>query len=83
MSAIYEALEKATLASDGAMGTMLQDRGLTDGGAPELWNVERPEESKRFLKPMQQLAQISLRQILLVEPLAVLPCTDLKIALQN
>ena len=29
MSAIYEALEKATLVSDGAMGTMLQDRGLT------------------------------------------------------
>jgi 5-methyltetrahydrofolate--homocysteine methyltransferase len=25
---------------DGAMGTMLQDSGLTDGGAPELWNVE-------------------------------------------
>ena len=39
MSAIYEALEKATLVSDGAMGTMLQDRGLTDGGAPELWNA--------------------------------------------
>jgi 5-methyltetrahydrofolate--homocysteine methyltransferase len=29
--------------SDGAMGTMLQDSGLEDGGAPELWNVERPE----------------------------------------
>ena len=27
MSAIYEALEKATLVSDGAMGTMLQERG--------------------------------------------------------
>ena len=49
MSAIYEALEKATLASDGAMGTMLQDRGLTDGGAPELWNVERPEEIEAVL----------------------------------
>ena len=43
MSAIYEALAKAVLASDGAMGTMLQERGLTDGGAPELWNVEKPE----------------------------------------
>ena len=39
MSAIYEALSQAVLASDGAMGTMLQERGLTDGGAPELWNV--------------------------------------------
>ena len=28
---------------DGAMGTMLQDVGLDDGGAPELWNVERPD----------------------------------------
>ncbi len=25
------------------MGTMLQTAGLDDGGAPELWNVERPE----------------------------------------
>ena len=24
------------------MGTMLQERGLTDGGSPELWNVENP-----------------------------------------
>jgi 5-methyltetrahydrofolate--homocysteine methyltransferase len=29
--------------SDGAMGTMLQDAGLDDGGAPELWNVEHPQ----------------------------------------
>lgn len=28
---------------DGAMGTMLQDAGLDDGGAGELWNVDRPE----------------------------------------
>ena len=28
---------------DGAMGTMVQDLGLDDGGAPELWNVERPD----------------------------------------
>ncbi len=28
---------------DGAMGTMLQQMGLTSGGAPELWNVERPD----------------------------------------
>ncbi|MDA2963001.1 MAG: homocysteine S-methyltransferase family protein [Actinomycetota bacterium] len=50
MSAIYEALEKATLTSDGAMGTMLQARGLTDGGAPELWNVEKPEEIEAVLE---------------------------------
>ena len=28
---------------DGGMGTLLQDRGLVDGGSGELWNVERPE----------------------------------------
>jgi 5-methyltetrahydrofolate--homocysteine methyltransferase len=28
---------------DGAMGTMLQRAGLTDGSAPELWNVTQPE----------------------------------------
>lgn len=42
MSSLYEVLEKSVLTSDGAMGTMLQERGLTDGGSPELWNVEKP-----------------------------------------
>ncbi len=28
---------------DGGMGTLLQDRGLDDGGAGELWNVEHPD----------------------------------------
>ncbi len=50
MSAIYEALEKGILISDGAMGTMLQDRGLTDGGAPELWNVENPSAIEDVLE---------------------------------
>ena len=50
MSAIYEALENAVLASDGAMGTMLQERGLTDGGAPELWNIEKLEEIEAVLE---------------------------------
>ncbi len=31
------------LIGDGAMGTMLQNAGLTTGGAPELWNVQRPD----------------------------------------
>lgn len=35
--------EKGYLVADGAMGTNLFDLGLTDGAAPELWNVERPE----------------------------------------
>ncbi len=50
MSAIYEALENSVLVSDGAMGTMLQDAGLNDGGAPELWNVEKPEEIEKILE---------------------------------
>ena len=49
MSAIYEALEKGILISDGAMGTMLQSKGLTDGGAPELWNVENPTAIEEVL----------------------------------
>ena len=43
MADLYAALEAGVLVSDGAMGTMLQERGLTDGGAPELWNVEHPD----------------------------------------
>ena len=32
---------------DGGMGTLLQDLGLVDGAAGELWNVERPDEVRR------------------------------------
>jgi methionine synthase I (cobalamin-dependent) len=28
---------------DGGMGTLLQDKGLVDGGSGELWNLERPD----------------------------------------
>lgn len=35
---------------DGAMGTLLQEAGLDDGGAPELWNVERPDVIERILE---------------------------------
>jgi 5-methyltetrahydrofolate--homocysteine methyltransferase len=34
--------EGRLVVGDGAMGTMLQASGLTDGGAPELWNVTQP-----------------------------------------
>ena len=36
-------LSTGPLLLDGGMGTLLQDRGLTDGGAGELWNAERPD----------------------------------------
>jgi 5-methyltetrahydrofolate--homocysteine methyltransferase len=43
MHRIFELLDSGkTLIGDGAMGTLLQEKGLTDGGAPELWNVEKP-----------------------------------------
>ncbi len=32
------------------MGTMLQEAGLTDGGSPELWNVDKPEEIEKILE---------------------------------
>jgi len=50
MFGIYDALNKATLISDGAMGTALQEIGLDDGGAPELWNVEHPEKIEALLE---------------------------------
>jgi 5-methyltetrahydrofolate--homocysteine methyltransferase len=43
MSALLEALADGPLLGDGAMGTMLQDLGNDEGGAPELWNVERAD----------------------------------------
>ena len=40
MTALLAALDDGPLLGDGAMGTMLQDLGNDEGGAPELWNVE-------------------------------------------
>lgn len=45
MEKIKEALAAGKLLiADGATGTMLMAAGLASGKAPELWNVERPEE---------------------------------------
>jgi 5-methyltetrahydrofolate--homocysteine methyltransferase len=45
VNAVAELLEREPFVLfDGAMGTMLQGVGLDDGGAPELWNVERPAD---------------------------------------
>lgn len=35
---------RAYVVFDGAMGTMLQEAGLEDGGSGELWNVEHPDK---------------------------------------
>jgi 5-methyltetrahydrofolate--homocysteine methyltransferase len=39
----FLARNQSFVIADGAMGTMLQAAGLTTGGAPEEWNVERPD----------------------------------------
>ncbi len=50
MANIYEWLDAGnTLTGDGAMGTMLQEAGLTDGGAPELWNIDHAQDVARIL----------------------------------
>ena len=51
MSGLIETLEGGgQLLGDGAMGTMLQEAGLTDGGAPELWNVEQADKIEGILE---------------------------------
>jgi 5-methyltetrahydrofolate--homocysteine methyltransferase len=40
---LEERVDERPVLLDGGMGTLLQDRGLDDGGSGELWNVDRPE----------------------------------------
>lgn len=40
---LLERLRTEVLILDGAMGTMLFEAGLQDGGCPELWNETRPD----------------------------------------
>jgi len=52
---LREALDAGFIrVGDGAMGTSLQDAGLDDGGAPELWNVDRAEEVATILRSYAQ-----------------------------
>ena len=52
---LREALEAGAIrVGDGAMGTSLQDAGLDDGGAPELWNVEKADAVARILREYAQ-----------------------------
>ncbi|MBW2450770.1 MAG: homocysteine S-methyltransferase family protein, partial [Deltaproteobacteria bacterium] len=43
MSVFREALKARVLVLDGAMGTLLQERGLPPGGCPEEMNRQAPE----------------------------------------
>ncbi len=47
MIPILERLKKDILLLDGSMGALLQGRGLPPGYAPDLWNLERPDEIAR------------------------------------
>ena len=42
--------ERRVLVGDGAMGTALQSEGLPPGGAPEIWNLDRPEVVERVMR---------------------------------
>lgn len=44
MNDIMTRLGHKPLFFDGAMGTILQEKGLAPGEAPELWNLQRPED---------------------------------------
>ena len=39
---LFELVELRPVLGDGAMGTMLQQRGLREGDCPEAWNIDRP-----------------------------------------
>ncbi len=41
---ILERLKSEILILDGSMGALLQGRGLPNGYAPDLWNLERPKD---------------------------------------
>src|SRR5262249_28232660 len=50
VSTLYDRLDRGDLIlRDGAMGTMLPDVRPDDGGAPELWNVERADPVAEIL----------------------------------
>jgi 5-methyltetrahydrofolate--homocysteine methyltransferase len=51
MGTLIELLRSpGVVVGDGAMGTMLQESGLDDGGSPELWNVEHPDRVAAILE---------------------------------
>ena len=37
-------MKKKRLYFDGGMGTLLQEKGLKAGEAPESWNISRPDD---------------------------------------
>lgn len=48
MKGVLEAVQEGPVIADGAMGTMLMDRGLKQGECPELWNIHHPQVIKEI-----------------------------------
>ena len=48
MSYPLEQLGKRVIFFDGAMGTILQEKGLLPGQAPELWSLEHPDQIRNI-----------------------------------
>jgi len=46
--------ERRVLAGDGGMGSLLQELGLTAGGCPELWNVDRPDDVREVMQSYRE-----------------------------
>ena len=44
IKSIKQLLDEKILFLDGAMGTILQKKGLKAGGCPEEWNITNPDE---------------------------------------
>lgn len=47
---ITDFIENNIVLLDGGMGTLLQERGLSAGEMPELWNISKPEEIREIHK---------------------------------
>jgi len=50
MNALQDELKKRILVADGAMGTILHEKGLDSSQIPEEWNIERPDIIKDIHK---------------------------------
>ncbi|MHC4712079.1 MAG: homocysteine S-methyltransferase family protein [Planctomycetota bacterium] len=54
MTSFLEAVGSGVLVGDGAMGTMLMEKGLEPGACPDMWNLERPGEVTDVLARYRQ-----------------------------
>ena len=62
---IRDQIGKELLFFDGAMGTVLQSRGLQTGEIPETWNILHPEVIVRFTRNIC-LQDVILQKLILL-----------------